>query len=328
MTRKSPNKAQLRAVISKHFSSRLRDARVVHHHCNTHAYVTLNDESQVVIRICDGPWWTEKPDKIAKFKRERFAWDMFQQIDDIMTPQVIAIETDEALLPYPFLIMTHVPGRPMWEVFSTLPQGEQIRLLEELGAAVRSIHALPMPEVIPDEARDWGRLSDHLRGNPQVLASRGLMTSGAHDRLERILSACSQRLAAMDEDIVFLHGDLHFGNILLEQDNGRWRISGLVDAELAGIGPRGRELTALEQFSFRDLRVAGIREAFLRGYGDGYGRDDYKLAYLVSELDPDFLNMELLRLIESTDLQEGLDWLDIFTHPPSNEPDSARPSNG
>jgi aminoglycoside phosphotransferase (APT) family kinase protein len=312
MTRKSPDHAQLRAVTSKHCPSAMRDARVVHHHCNTHAYVTLEDDTRVVIRICDGPWWTEKPDKIAKFKSERFAWDMLKQVDGIRTPQVIAIETDEAILPYPFLIMTHVPGTPMWEIFPTLPQGEQIRLLEELGAVAHKIHALPIPEDVPDEVMRWGRLSDDLRKHLQDLVSRGLVTSVVHDRVEQVFSACSQQFEAMDEDMVFLHGDLHFGNILLEQNDGQWRISGLVDAELAGIGPRGRELTALEQFSFRDLKLPGMREAFLRGYGPGYGRVDYKLAYLVAELDPDYLNSELLRVIESADVPESFSRLHIF----------------
>lgn len=139
------------------------------------------------------------------------------------------------------------------------------------------------------------------------------MTNSARDRVEHLLSVYSEQLAAMDEDIVFLHGDLHFGNVLLEQDTGGWHISGLVDAELAGIGPRGRELTALEQFSFRDLTLPGKREAFLRGYGSGYETDDYKLAYLVSELDADFLNPQLLGEVESTKYSEGLDWVDVFT---------------
>lgn len=168
--RNHPNEAQLRSVVSKHFASGVKDAQVVHHHCNTHAYVTLEDDARVVIRICDGPWWTEKADKIAKFKSEQFAWDTLKQLKGIRTPQVVAIEIDEAILPYPFLIMTHVPGAPMWDVFPKLSQDEQIGLLEELGAVAHSIHALPIPEVIPDQVRRWGRLSDDLRENLQVLS--------------------------------------------------------------------------------------------------------------------------------------------------------------
>jgi aminoglycoside phosphotransferase (APT) family kinase protein len=313
MERKSPNEPQLRTLVSKHFSAPLKRSRVVHHHCNTHVYLTLEDNTRAVVRICDGPWWTEKADKIAKFKSEQFAWDMLKQVDGIITPQVIAIETDESVLPYPFLIMTHVPGTPMWDVFPKLSQDEQISLLRELGAVAHSIHALPIPKAVPDEVRRWGKLSGDLHEYLRELVSRGLIANDTHDRLQQLLGACSSRLTAMDEDTVFLHGDLHFGNILLEQNDNRWSISSLVDAELAGIGPRGRELTALEQFSFRELALPGMREAFLRGYGDGYGRDDYSLAYLVSELDADFPNTELLRLIESTDISDGLDWVGIFS---------------
>jgi Ser/Thr protein kinase RdoA (MazF antagonist) len=110
-----------------------------------------------------------------------------------------------------------------------------------------------------------------------------------------------------------LHGDLHFGNVLLQNRNGRWDITGLVDAELAGIGPRGRELRALEAFSFREYADIGMRNAFLKGYGKGFSLDDYKLAYLTSELYPDFLNTELVKIIESADFSEDLGWIRIFS---------------
>lgn len=252
-------------------------------------------------------------DQIEKFRSEQFAWETMARVDSIVTPRVIAVETDEAILPYPFLIMTHVPGTPMGEVFPTLSQGEQLRLLEELGAVVRDIHALSVDlAALPDGAARWEGHGDCLHRDVRELSTHDLISTRARDRLERLLAAHSSRLAAMDNDIVFLHGDVHFGNILLQQNQGHWHIAGLVDAELAGIGPRGRELRALEPYSLRGLAVPGMRDAFLRGYGKGYAGDDYKLAYLTAELEPDNPNKALLRTIEATDSTDDLDWIDIF----------------
>lgn len=317
MARECPSEGQLRAIMSKRFPADIADARVVHHHCNTHVYVTLDDGTQVVVRICDGPYWTEKADRVGKFKSEQFAWETLGRVDGILTPYVITVDTDEAVVPYPYLIMTHVPGTQMSEVFPTLPHDHQVQLLEEFGALASRIHCMPVDLAnVPREVMRWSGLDSDLRGYLLDLTARGLMTAHAHDRLQRLLDLHSTRLAAMDDDVVFLHGDLHFGNILLQQDNERWRICSLVDAELAGIGPRGRELTALEQFSFRQLSEPGMRDAFLRGYGDAYARDDYKLAYLTSELDPDWLNAGLLSTIESADFSDDLDWIDIFSEAP------------
>jgi aminoglycoside phosphotransferase (APT) family kinase protein len=311
--RVEPSEAELRAIVSKHLTAGMRDARIVHHHCNTHAYITMEDGAQVVVRICDGPWWTEKPDKVDKFTAERYAWDRLGQIDSVETPRVIAIGTDETIVPYPYLIMTHVAGTPMCDVFTTLDPDEQIRLVEQLGAVAGRIHALPVdPESVPSEAMRWEGHSDDLRKQLDESVARGLITTRVRDRVEGLLSAHSSRLAAMDDDVVFLHGDLHFGNVLLQQNVGQWRLSGLVDAELAGIGPRGRELRALEPFSFRSCTTPRIREAFLRGYGEGFALDDYKLAYLTAELDPDYLNVELVKTIESADFSEDLGWIRIF----------------
>jgi aminoglycoside phosphotransferase (APT) family kinase protein len=314
MERVVPDEAQLHAIVSRHYPSDVRVAQVVHHHCNTHAYLTMEDDTRVVVRICDGPYWTERAHRIEKFKREKCAWEYLKRVDGIVTPEVIAIETDESILPCPFVIMTHVPGTPMNEVIWALSPDEQIRLIEELGALAHSIHALEISIAsLPSEMMQWGGHREDLGLQLQDLTTRGLITAPARAKVERLIDRYSSQLAAMDDDIVFLHGDLHFGNVLLQREDEQWHVSGLVDAELAGAGPRGRELCAPEQFSFKGLGTHWMREAFLRGYGDGYGRDEYKLAYLTCALDPDFPNRELLEVIESSDHFDGLNWIDIFS---------------
>ena len=313
MKRIVPDEAQLHALASKHFQSGLREARVVHHHCNTHVHLTLDDSTQVIVRICDGPYWTEKARQIERFRRERYAWEYLSQLRGILTPRVLAIETDEAILPCPFLVITHVPGTPMDLVFPTLTQAEQLSLIEQLGGLARSIHTLDINLTsLPSEMCPWAGHRVDLLIQLRLLAQQGLISPPTRAKVEQWVERYSSQLAAMDDDLVFLHGDFYFGNVLLQRDNGSWRVSGLVDAELAGAGPRGRELRALESFSFRGLRTPGMREAFLCGYGEGYSREEYKLAYLTHELDPDFPNEELVQTIEASDGREGLDLIAVF----------------
>ncbi len=250
---------------------------------------------------------------MEKFRREQYAWEYLKRVDGVLTPEVIAIEADESIMPCPFLIMTHIPGTRMAEVIWTLSPNEQICLIEELGALAHSIHALEINSAsLPSEMIRWGGHREDLGLQLQDLTTLGLITAPARGRIEQLMDRYSSQLAAMDDDMVFLHGDLHFGNVLLQREDEQWHISGLVDAELAGVGPRGRELRPLEPYSFRALGIPGMREAFLRGYGEGFGRDEYRLAYLTCELDADCVNRQLLEVIESSDRLEGLDWIDIF----------------
>jgi len=72
MARQHPSGRQVRAAIDAHLGTDVAQQRVVHHHCNTHVYVTTDNGEKVVIRICDGPYWTESHAIMAwKFQRER-----------------------------------------------------------------------------------------------------------------------------------------------------------------------------------------------------------------------------------------------------------------
>jgi aminoglycoside phosphotransferase (APT) family kinase protein len=313
MERIVPTEAQLHTLVSKHCQANLKTAQVVHHHCNTHVYIALEDTSRIVVRICDGPYWEERDEQIIKFKRERYAWEYLKAVPSIHVPQVIAVETDTAIVPFPCLIMTHLPGVLMGDIFPTLALEEQIKLLEELGTLAHAIHALKIDIAdLPSEMVPWDGHDADLRLQLEELTARGQMTSPGRTKVEKLLDRYAPQLAIMDKDIVFLHGDLHFWNILLERNEQFWHISGLVDAELAGAGPRGRELRALEPFAFRHFSIPGMRAAFLRGYGERFGRDEYKLAYLTSELESEFLNQPLLEQIERADCLEDLDWINIF----------------
>ncbi len=302
MQRVVPSEAQLRALVTRYFSSDVREAQVVHHHCNTHVYLTLEDATRAVVRICDGPYWTERAAQVEKFRREGYAWERFGQLQGVLVPRVLAIETDETVLPCPFLLLTYLPGSSMAEVFPTLAHEEQRLLLEELGELARRLHALVSDLTdLPGEMFPWTGHREDILVQLEILTRRGRITSAARARVEQWVERYASELATMDDDRVLLHGDFQFGNVLLERDGAAWHVSGLVDAELAGAGPRGRELRGLETFSLRGVHTPGLREAFLRGYGDGYTREEYKLAYVTHELDPDFLNEEFLGRIEASE---------------------------
>jgi len=267
----------------------------------------------VVVRICDGPWWTDDAAKAWKFQREQIGWGVMSALDGISVPHVLVVDTSKTHVPYPYLVMTHVPGVPMSDVLPTLDTTDKLDLIRQLGEVVGRIHALSFdPESMPEEAVRWGGARESIRGNLATLTEEGRMGPRAARRVENLLDVYDPLLAEAEEERVFLHGDIAFRNTHVQNSSGRWRVSGLVDGELSGFGPRGRELRVLEPLDFRPLALPGMRTAFLDGYGPDFPPLHYKLAYLDVELCPMYPNEALMAKIDSPEFSENLEWLDIF----------------
>lgn len=312
--REHPTEEQVRAVIAGHLGSGVAEQRVVHHHCNSHVYVITGSGEKVIIRICDGPYWTESDaTKAWKFRREQIGWGVMSALEGISVPRVLVVDTSKEHLPYPYLIMTQLPGIAMSEVLPRLGNGTQLDLVQQLGHAAGRVHALSFdPESMPEEALRWHGCRESIRASIGTLHEEGRMGSRALQRMERFLDVNDALLAKLDEDIVFLHGDIAFRNTIVQEKTGRWSVTGLVDAELSGFGPRGRELRVLEPLDFRPLDLPGMRAAFLDGYGQEFSRMHYRIAYLDVELSPMYPNEKLLAEIDSPRFSVDLAWLDIF----------------
>ena len=313
MRRERPTEEQVKAIVDAHLRADIAEHRVVHHHCNTHVYVTTDRGERVVIRVCDGPWWTEEEAKAWKFRREQIGWSFMSKLEGVSVPHVLVIDTSKAQVPYPYLVMTHVPGQPMSEVLPELNTTDKLDLIRQLGEVVGRIHALSFdPESMPEEAVRWGGARESIRENLVTLTEDGRMTPRAARRVEELLDVYDSLLTEAEEAKVFLHGDIAFRNTHVQRSSGRWQVTGLVDGELSGFGPRGRELRVLEPLDFRPLALPGMRAAFLDGYGPRFSRTAYKLAYLDVELCPMYPNEVLLAKIDSPEFSDDLDWLDVF----------------
>jgi hypothetical protein len=58
--------------------------------------------------------------------------------------------------------------------------------------------------------------------------------------------------------------------------------------------------------------VPAFRQALLEGYGKEICMEDYRLAYLMAELNPDYLNQHLVDLPGADCLSADLSWLRLF----------------
>jgi len=137
-------------------------------------------------------------------------------------PQIVAAGEIEN---YQYLVTTQLAGASMTrENWLQLDESEQIPVLAQLAAGLRELHSTDSSQI----DFDWQKFIDlqaatcferqkACRVNARVLAEIPAY-------LEENLKLLPQNVAP-----VFLHGDVHFGNLRLLKTNGKWEISGLFD---------------------------------------------------------------------------------------------------
>lgn len=198
----------------------------------------------------------------ATAKREAGALPRFRRAP-LAVPEVYGLGAPGGGYPYDWSVLSWLPGAPL-EDGAMVDPGVQVRQLSEFFGFLRSVP--------PDPAFRFGR-ENNGRGAP--LASRSAPFEAALARLPGLNGDFASRLwsgalrAGEAGPPVWLHGDVHPGNVLAADG----QISGIIDWGLCGVGDGACDLlTAWAMFDRapRDVfrRAMNASEAeWLRGAG-------------------------------------------------------------
>ncbi|HVF51712.1 MAG TPA: aminoglycoside 3'-phosphotransferase/choline kinase family protein [Pyrinomonadaceae bacterium] len=142
----------------------------------------------------------------------------------IKTPELLHAGEIEG---WPYLLMTRLEGHASREVWAGVGARDRLEIASHLGAALRELHAHAAP-LETALNRDW---RGFIRRQADGSVERQSACGANPEWLERLPAYISARLALLpsNDKEVFLHGDIHAGNLLLAQTGGRWRIAGLID---------------------------------------------------------------------------------------------------
>jgi hygromycin-B 7''-O-kinase len=178
----------------------------------------------------------------------------------LRTPELVHAGEIEG---WPYLVMTRLAGRASREVWEAVGSRDRLEIISRLGVALRELHAHDAPLRTALD-RDW---RGFLERQARESVERQRACNANPEWLESLPAYIAARLALLPTDRrpVFLHGDVHAGNLLLAEEGGRWRIAGLVDF--------GDSLCGFHEYEFVApgvLMAQGNRElqrAFLLAYG-------------------------------------------------------------
>lgn len=194
------------------------------------------------------------------YQRETAALAFAQGKLTIRTPDLL--HTGE-LEGWPYLVMTQLAGQASRSVWGNIERRDRLEIISSLGAAMSELHRHDAPLQTALD-RDWRAFLER-QARESVERQRAC---GANPQwLESLPAYIAARFGLLptEQRQVFLHGDIHAGNLLLAEEGGHWRISGLIDF--------GDSLCGFHEYEFVApglLMVQGdaeLQRAMLLAYG-------------------------------------------------------------
>ncbi|HET9450342.1 MAG TPA: aminoglycoside phosphotransferase family protein, partial [Aggregicoccus sp.] len=176
-----------------------------------------------------------------------------------------ALQASGTLEDWRYVVMTQLPGVSLKEAWPRIPPPRRLQLLEEVGAALRRLHALP-PLPLPIPGGSWERfLAQQQAGCVARQRERGVEEAW----LAQVPAFLERALARLEPQPspVLLHTEVMRDHLLVEERAGGWQLSGLIDFEPAMCGHPDYELASVGVF------VSGGDPALLRAVCTGYGRE-------------------------------------------------------
>lgn len=168
---------------------------------------------------------------------------------DLPVPRAVGFHAEKESA---WLVMTRLPGEPLWNVIERSQDSEvRARWFRELGALLARIHSTPVPPALrPAEPRRWLE---------RVLARARRFSR----RWVRELATRLDRNRPPDLPDTLIHGDFTIDNVLAHEGE----ISGVIDWGGAGLGDPRYDVT-LALATQPEIQLAPeVVSAFFDGYG-------------------------------------------------------------
>lgn len=192
------------------------------------------------------------------FRREKAALEFASGRTSLKTPEIIAAGKFEY---FDYLAMTQLDGESVTrETWLTLPEKEQIAVIAELAAGLRQLHSHSADSF----GFDW---HGFVKRQSKIAVERQIAAKVNPEWIEKLPDFIETNLKLLPANcpVVFLHGDVHFGNLRLQKSGNNWRISGLFDF--------ADSLCGFHEFDFLAVTVlmiqgqASLQREFFKAYG-------------------------------------------------------------
>ncbi len=192
------------------------------------------------------------------FEREKAGLEFADGKSSLKIPEIIAAGKFEN---FDYMMITQIPGELMTrEIWLTLPEKEQVSVVTELAVGLKELHSHNTDSF----GFDWHKFIEH---QSKIAVGRQTAAGVNPEWIEKLPRFIETNLKLLPEDLskVFLHSDVHFGNLRLQKTNGKWRISGLFDFADSLCGFHEFDFLAITVLMIQGQRE--IQREFFKAYG-------------------------------------------------------------
>lgn len=213
----------------------------------------------------------------SSFAAEEWALAHLAAETSCPVPRVHLCDESGVVVPFAFLLLEHLDGECLHGLDVGPGEREQIdvELADVLGELHRHRGDDWGPVGAPDAVSEWSEIV--VRRLTELRAAPGLDLRLSPEVLRSVDAAIALAGPALVDSGVptLIHGDVWDGNMVVRREEGRWRISGLLDPKLQYADPE-MELAYLEVF---DHQRPALFEAYTRHHPLRPGYERRRLFY-------------------------------------------------
>jgi hygromycin-B 7''-O-kinase len=162
------------------------------------------------------------------FEREIEMYQILSKHPDLTIPSLMACGTIEAVMDWPYLIVTCLPGERLGDVWTDISFDNRLDIIAHSARWARLIHETPLTNIttLSQDRQDWTRfLQAQIAGC--LSHHRSMLSESLLAQIPDYLTAAA--LFPDTAPLCLLHGDLTCDHILVSLRNGHWQPTGLID---------------------------------------------------------------------------------------------------
>ena len=205
-----------------------------------------------------------------KMEKELYVYRLLDRIEGLPTPSVLGSDDSKELLAQNYVLMTALKGQPLSSVATSLSALDLRDIYFQMGALLAKVHGVPFDVfgyittgvLSPHPTNEAYMRFQFQKKLAEFEALRGDATLGR--TVAEYVETHGGFLSHADAPAL-CHNDYHEGNVLVVEQDGAWRVTGIIDVENAVSADPLLDIAKTDYYAVRTDEAK--REGFLAGYG-------------------------------------------------------------